>query len=130
MSEKIRVLIVDDSLDMRRILTTVFCYFAPDMEVIALADDGREGIRLTKEHHPDIVLMDVNLPGVDGITATRTLSQETPSSRVILMSSEVGPEELRRSRSAGAQHVFAKPIDSDELITSIRTIHRPVAVAV
>ncbi|MFZ5918474.1 MAG: response regulator [Chloroflexota bacterium] len=123
MPKKIRVLIVEDSLDMRAILQSSLYYLAPDVEVIAAATDGFQGIRMTKHFQPDVVLMDVNLPGIDGISATMTLQKETPRSKVILMSGEMEPDHLQRSRIAGAHHVFTKPIDCDALISTIRTLH-------
>lgn len=129
MSKKIRVLIVDDSLDIREILQSVIRFCAPDMEVIASAANGLEGIELTKEYQPDIVLMDINLPGIDGIAATKTITQEMPLSQIILMSGEAKPENIWRSRQAGARHLFTKPIDSEELLSTIRTIYEPAVCA-
>lgn len=123
MPSKIRVLIVDDSLDMRATLQSSLYYLAPDVEVIASAADGPQGIRMTKKYQPDIVLMDVNLPIIDGISATRTLGKITPSSKIILMSGQMEPDRLQQSQTSGARHVFTKPIDCDELISTIRTIY-------
>jgi CheY-like chemotaxis protein len=123
MPPKIRVLIVDDSLDMRATLQSSLYYLAPDVEVIASVADGSQGIRMTKKFHPDIVLMDVNLPDIDGITATRVLRQENPFPKIILMSGQPEPDHLERSRTAGARHLFTKPIDCDDLISTIRTVH-------
>jgi YesN/AraC family two-component response regulator len=123
MSKKIRVLIVEDSLDLREILQRLLRYRAPDVEVVAVAATGAEGIELTREYQPDVVLMDINLPGLDGIEVTKAVRQEVPSSQVILMSGQVGSEDLRRSRLAGARRLLLKPIDSNELISTIRTIY-------
>lgn len=123
MPPKIRVLIVDDSLDMRATLQSSLYYLAPDVEVIASAADGSQGIRMTKKFHPDVVLMDVNLPDIDGITATRVLRQQGPFPKVILMSGQLEPGSLERSKTAGAHHLFSKPIDCDDLISTIRTVH-------
>ncbi len=129
MSDKIRVLIVDDSLDLRLILEKFLHFHVPEVEVVALAENGTQAIELTKQHQPDIVLMDINLPDIDGITATQTIIQARPSSQIILMSGEENPETIHGSMQAGARRLFVKPIDSDELITTIRTIHTPCAGA-
>jgi CheY-like chemotaxis protein len=121
--EKIRVLIVDDSRDMRMILSRLLCYAAPDVEVVASASNGAEGVKQTKAHQPDIVLMDFNLPDIDGIAATRIISREVPLSQVIMMTAGGELECHQRSRSAGARQLLIKPIDSEELISAIRTIH-------
>jgi len=123
MPKKIRVLIVDDSLDMRAILQSSLYYLAPDVEVIAAATDGSQGIRMTQKYQPDIVLMDINLPIIDGISATKTLGQLIPSSKVILMSGQMEYDSLKRSKTAGARHMFTKPIDCDELISTIRNVY-------
>lgn len=121
--EKIRVLIVDDSTDVQVILEKLLFLCAPDIEVIGSASNGKEGIRQTREHQPDIVLMDMNLPDIDGVAATRVITQEVPLSQVIMISGGGGPESFRRSRSAGAHRLLVKPIDTDELVSIIRTIH-------
>ena len=122
--DKIRVLIVDDSLDVQMILGKLLFLFAPEVEVVASVGNGAEGIRQTREHQPDIVLMDVNLPDIDGVTATRVITQEAPLSKVIMMSAQEEPEYIRRSRSAGASRLLLKPIDSDELVATIRSVYR------
>jgi len=129
LSEKIRVVIIEDSLDLRDILHKLFRYRAPDIEVVASVASGMEGIELTKEYQPDIVLMDINLPGLNGIELTKTIRQEVPSSEIILMSGQVGPEDVRRSRLAGARHLLVKPMDGDALISTIRTICKTTAAA-
>jgi YesN/AraC family two-component response regulator len=129
MSKEIRVLIIEDSPDLRNILQKLLRYRAPDIEVVALAASGIEGIELTKKYQPDVVLMDINLPGLDGIEVTKTIRQEMPALQVILMSGQVEPDNLRRSMLAGARHVLVKPIDGDELISTIRTTYEPAAGA-
>src|SRR5438034_10847750 len=88
MSEPINVLIVDDiasTLDnLQKLLS-----FEPDIQVVGTAMNGKEGIEQAKKLAPDIVLMDVNMPIMDGIQATETLAQEVPNSPVIIMSVQV-----------------------------------------
>jgi len=122
--EKIRVLIVEDSVDVREYLQRLIHYLATDLEIVALASNGIQGIDLAREHQPDVVLMDINMPDLDGIAATQTLLQESPLSKVILMSGHVEPEYVKRSMQAGAHQLITKPINGDELISIIRSIYK------
>jgi len=95
MSEPIKVLIVDDiasTLDnLQKLLS-----FEPDIQVVGTAMNGKEGIEQAKKLAPDLVLMDVNMPIMDGIQATETLAQEVPTSPVIIMSVQGERDYLRR----------------------------------
>lgn len=130
--EKIRVLIVDDIPETRENLRKLL-YFETDIEVVAAAISGEEGIKLAQEHQPDIVLMDINMPGLDGIAATEAITQEVPFSQVIMMSVQGEADYLRRSMQAGARQFLIKPFSSDELVSTIRQVHelgarRPIRV--
>lgn len=130
--EKIRVLLVDDIPETRENLRKLL-YFETDIEVVAAATNGEEGIKLAKEFQPDIVLMDINMPGLDGIAATEAISQEVPFSQVIMMSVQGEADYLRRSMQAGARQFLIKPFSGDELVSTIRQVHglgirRPVSL--
>jgi pilus assembly protein CpaE len=120
--EKIRVLIVDDIPETRENLRKLL-YFETDIEVVAAATDGEEGIKLAKEYQPHVVLMDINMPGVDGISATEAITQEVPFSQVIMMSVQGEADYLRRSMLAGARQFLIKPFTGDELVSTIRRVH-------
>lgn len=131
--EKIRVLIVDDIPETRENLRKLL-YFETDIEVVAAATDGEEGIRLAKEYEPHVVLMDINMPGVDGIAATEAITQEVPFCQVVMMSVQGEADYLRRSMLAGARQFLIKPFTGDELVSTIRRVYelgarRPMAVA-
>jgi pilus assembly protein CpaE len=79
-AEKIRVLIVDDIAETRENVRKLL-QFEPDFEVVGAARTGREGIQLAQELSPDVVLMDINMPDIDGIAATETIREKSPSSR-------------------------------------------------
>jgi pilus assembly protein CpaE len=117
--EKIRVLIVDDIPETRENLRKLL-YFENDIEVVGAAISGEEGIQMAKELQPHIVLMDINMPGLDGITASEAISQEVPMAQVIMMSVQGEADYLRRSMLAGAREFLIKPFSSDELVSSIR----------
>jgi len=120
--EKIRVLIVDDIPETRENLRKLL-YFENDIEVVGAAISGEEGIQMAKELQPHIVLMDINMPGVDGITASEAISQEVPMAQVIMMSVQGEADYLRRSMLAGAREFLIKPFSSDELVSSIRRVY-------
>ena len=120
--EKIQVLIVDDIPETRENLRKLL-YFENDIEVVGAAVSGEEGIQMAKELQPHIVLMDINMPGVDGITASEAISQEVPTAQVIMMSVQGEADYLRRSMLAGAREFLIKPFSSDELVSSIRRVY-------
>ncbi|MFB0533958.1 MAG: response regulator [Anaerolineae bacterium] len=119
--EKIRVLIVDDIPETRENLRKLL-YFESDIEVVGAAISGEEGIQMAKELEPDIVLMDINMPGMDGITASEAICQEA-TSQVIMMSVQGDADYLRRSMLAGAREFLIKPFSSDELVSRIRRVY-------
>jgi len=120
--EKIRVLIVDDIPETRENLKKLL-YFETDIEVVGAATSGEEGIELAKQYQPHIVLMDINMPGMDGITASEAITQEVPFAQVIMMSVQSEADYLRRSMLAGARDFLTKPFTSDELISTIRRVY-------
>jgi pilus assembly protein CpaE len=120
--DKIGVLIVDDIPETRENLRKLL-YFENDIEVVAAASSGEEGIEFAKEHHPDIVLMDINMPGVDGISASEAIAREAPAAQVIMMSVQSEADYLRRSMLAGARDFLTKPFTADELISTIRRVY-------
>ncbi|HEV8656203.1 MAG TPA: response regulator [Candidatus Limnocylindria bacterium] len=120
--EKIRILIVDDIADTRENLAKLIG-FEPDMEVAATAGGGQEAVNLAKQHRPHVILMDINMPDMDGITATEIISNTVPESPIIMMSVQGEQDYLRRSMLAGAREFLVKPFSADELINSIRHVH-------
>ena len=120
--EKIRILIVDDISDTRENLTKLIG-FEPDMEVAGAASGGQEAVALAKKERPHVILMDINMPDMDGITATEIISNTVPESPIIMMSVQGEQDYLRRSMLAGAREFLVKPFSADELINSIRHVH-------
>ena len=119
----IRVLIVDDIPSTLENLQKLLS-FEDDIEVCGTAADGRKAIEETRRLQPDVVLMDVNMPVLDGIQATEILAQEVPGSPVIIMSVQGERDYLRRAMQAGAREFLIKPFSGDELIASIRRVHQ------
>jgi pilus assembly protein CpaE len=124
--EKIRILIVDDIPETRENLKKLL-YFESDIEVVGAATNGEEGIELAKQYRPHVVLMDINMPGMDGITASEAITQEVPFAQVIMMSVQSEADYLRRAMLAGARDFLTKPFTSDELISTIRRVHEMAA---
>jgi pilus assembly protein CpaE len=121
MSTRIKVLIVDDIPETRDHLSKLLG-FESDVEVIGAAAGGPEAIEMAAALRPDVILMDINMPGMDGITATEKLAAEVPTAAVIMMSVQGEADYLRRSMLAGAREFLVKPFSSDELTASIRQV--------
>jgi pilus assembly protein CpaE len=121
-AEKISILIVDDIADTRENLAKLIG-FEPDMRVAGLAGGGQEAVTLAKKERPNVILMDINMPDMDGITATEIISNTVPESPIIMMSVQGEQDYLRRSMLAGAREFLVKPFSADELINSIRHVH-------
>lgn len=118
----IRVIIVDDIPETRENLKKLLA-FEPDIEVIGTASNGREGLELAIAKKPNIILMDINMPDMDGITATQHINKEVPSAGVIIMSVQSEADYLRRAMLAGARDFLTKPIAGDELYATVRRVH-------
>lgn len=119
---KIRVLLVDDIAETRENLKKLI-FFEDDIEVVGTAGTGEEGIRIAKQLRPDVVIMDINMPGIDGITAAEILNRELPGVGIIMMSVQGEADYLRRSMLAGAREFLIKPPSVEQIITSIRRVH-------
>lgn len=119
----IRVLIVDDIAETRDNLEKLL-FFEKDIQVVAKASTGREAVALAKQHQPDVVLMDINMPDMDGIAATEAMLSQVPTVQVIMMSVQGEHDYLRRSMLAGAREFLTKPISAEELYHAIRHVYR------
>ena len=92
------------------------------MQVVGTALNGHDAIKMAHELMPDIVLMDINMPDLDGIETTERLTRELPSISVVMMSVQAEGDYLRRSMLAGARAYLVKPFDADELAESLRGV--------
>ncbi|KQV15838.1 MULTISPECIES: response regulator transcription factor [unclassified Kitasatospora] len=115
----IRVLLVDDQRLVRAGLR-MLCGSAADLEVVAEAGHGEDAVRFAAELRPDVVLMDLRMPGVDGATATRRILQERPDTRVVVLTTFDDDDHLYPALSAGACGFLAKDVTPDELLDGIR----------
>jgi DNA-binding NarL/FixJ family response regulator len=122
MKKKIRILIVDDHSLMRIGLMTSI-NVEPDMAVVAEASTGPQAVDMFHKHKPDVVLMDVRLPGADGGEVTARLCQQSPEARVIMLSTYDGHEDIFRCVQAGARSYLSKDVPLEELLHTIRVVH-------
>lgn len=117
--KKIRVLLVDDHEIVRRGLAGLL-KAEPDVEVAGEAGDGESAVSLARNIRPDVVIMDVCMPKMDGIQATRAIHQELPETKVIALSIIEGTESADAMREAGAVSYITKAGSSDAMISAIR----------
>ncbi len=117
--DKIRVLIVDDVADTQENVRKLL-QFEADVEVVGAARSGKEGIRLSQELDPDVILMDINMPDMDGISATASIRQKSPHIQVVILSVQGDQNYMRRAMLAGARDFLTKPPMGDELISAVR----------
>ncbi len=117
--EKIRVLIVDDIAETRENIRKLL-QFEADVEVVGAARNGQEAIEQAKETKPDVVLMDINMPDMDGITATERIRHTAPYTQIVILSVQGDPNYMRRAMLAGARDFLTKPPTIDELVSAIR----------
>lgn len=119
---KISILVVDDIAETRDNIKRLL-YFEPDMNVIGEAENGEVALRLSEKLLPDIVLMDINMPVLDGISATQQIAMSVPGAGIIIMSVQGEQEYLKKAMMAGAREYMIKPFSSDELAQTIRRVY-------
>lgn len=119
LGEKIRVLIVDDVSETRENVRKLL-QFESDVEVVGVARTGKEAIQISQDLQPDVVLMDINMPDMDGISATEAIRAKQPAVQVVILSVQGDQNYMRRAMLAGARDFLTKPPMGDELISAIR----------
>jgi pilus assembly protein CpaE len=127
MADKIKVMIVDDLRETRNSVSKML-QFDLDIEVVAEAENGVDAVSKATKLIPDVILMDVNMPDMDGITATKKISQSVPQCQIIIMSVQSDTPYMRKAMSAGARDFLMKPFSLDELHRSVHEVYdrRPV----
>ncbi len=119
---RIRLLLVDDHVVLRAGLANVLS-FEPGMQVVAQGSDGEAAIDLWRKHEPDVMLLDLCMPGIDGVETLQRLRREFPAARVLILTSSEAPEEVRHAIAAGACGYVTKTIHPAELMAAIRKVH-------
>jgi len=122
----IRLLIADDNAEFRRSVEMMVS-LENDIEVVSLARDGQEAVEMARSQQPDVAVIDVHMPKVDGLTAIRALANVSPTTVCMAMSYDGEREVLRQAMAAGAREYLIKPFNTDEFLNAIRrvAIHAP-----
>jgi DNA-binding NarL/FixJ family response regulator len=131
--ERIRVLVADDHPVVRTGLSAVIIEQS-DLELVAEAENGERAVALFREHQPDVVLMDLRMPVMDGVEAIRTITGEFPTARILALTTYEGDADIRRALEAGARGYLLKDMLLTEVISAVRAVRRgerviPIAVA-
>ena len=113
-NRKLRVLIADDVQETRR-STRLMLSMVDNVEVVAIASNGLQAVNMAREHHPDIVVLDINMPEIDGLSAFRQIAQIHPDTGCIVISAEKESTVLRDAMSMGIRDYLFKPFTVDEL---------------
>ena len=133
MSERIRILVAEDHL-VARVGVTTIVNMQTDMTVVAEASNGQQAVELYRQHVPDVALLDMRMPILDGVAAAKAIRGEFPGARMIALTTYGGDEDIRRALAAGVQAYLTKDVLHDELLKAIRAVHAgqtymPAAVA-
>jgi two-component system, NarL family, response regulator len=121
-AQPIRVLIVDDHFVVRVGLAAMI-ETQKDMTVVAKAENGNEAIALYEQHQPDVVVMDLRLPGMSGLEATVAIRERHPAARIVVLTTYDGDEDIYRALEAGAMAYLLKDSLHSELLDIIRRVH-------
>ncbi|MBI5948322.1 MAG: response regulator transcription factor [Chloroflexi bacterium] len=119
----IRILLVDDHAVIRQALRMLLESQA-ELEVVGDVENGREAVQAVEKLNPDVVLMDVVMPGLNGLEATRQIRRSSPGTRVVMLSGFVDEDQLLDSLRSGASGYIIKKSDVSELVLAIQTVHR------
>src|ERR1700752_2346661 len=122
MSEVFRIMIVEGHAVVRQGLVALL-RTVPDFSIVAEASDGRESIALFREHQPDITLMDLRLPQMNGVEAITSIRADFPQARIIVLTTFDGDEDIYRALQAGARGYLLKDMFFEELEDAIRKVH-------
>lgn len=119
MTSKIKVLIVDDHHETRENLYHML-QMTGDIDPVAHASTGIQALDMARLHQPDVILMDVNMPGVDGVAASQAILQHVPKAKIVMMSAQPKTDYQWGSMLIGASDFLTKPFSARELMESVR----------
>jgi DNA-binding NarL/FixJ family response regulator len=122
MNEPIRVLSVDDHSLVRKGIASILANEA-DIKLVGEASNGRMAVELFRKHHPDVTLMDLRMPEVDGIEATRQIRADSPEARIIALTSFDGDQDIYRALEAGVRGYLLKEMVHTDVLNAIRIVH-------
>jgi DNA-binding NarL/FixJ family response regulator len=121
-TETIKVLAVDDHPLVRKGIASILANEA-DMQLVGEAGSGREAVDLFRQHHPDVTLMDLRMPEMDGVQATQAIRKEFPEARIIALTSYDGDQDIYRALEAGVRGYMLKEMVHTDVLRAIRTVH-------
>jgi DNA-binding NarL/FixJ family response regulator len=119
---EIRVICVDDHPLVRKGIASIICN-EPDMKLVGEAGTGQDALALFRTHQPDVTLMDLRMPNVDGIEATKQIRAEFPDAKIIALTSFDGDQEIYRALEAGVRGYLLKEMVHSEVVRAIRLVH-------
>jgi DNA-binding NarL/FixJ family response regulator len=122
MSDPIRIMIVEDHSIVRQGLVALL-RTVPDFVIVAEAGDGRKAIEMYRQHQPDVTLMDLRLPQLNGVEAIGRIRLDYPHARIIVLTTFDGDEDIYRALQAGARGYLLKGMTTDELVEAIRSVY-------
>ena len=120
---RVRVMVVDDHAIVRQGISDVLAA-DEDIEIVALVASGEEAVSLAAKLHPDVALMDLSMPGMDGVEATRRMIGASPGVRVVMLTSFAEPEHVNDALDAGAVGYLLKDADADEIVRAVKAAGR------
>jgi two-component system, NarL family, response regulator len=120
--ETIKVLAVDDHPLVRKGIASIIAN-ETDMQLVGEAGSGREAVDLFRQHHPDVTLMDLRMPEMDGVQATQAIRKEFPEARIIALTSYDGDQDIYRALEAGVRGYMLKEMVHTDVLRAIRTVH-------
>lgn len=123
----IRVVMADDQRVVRDGLALIL-RLLPGIELLGAAADGVDALALVAAHHPDIALLDLRMPNLDGVEATRRIRQEHPTTQVVILTTYTDDESIRGALHAGARGFLTKDADADRIADALRRVHRGEAL--
>jgi two-component system NarL family response regulator len=118
----IRVIIADDHAVVRNGVATILAG-EPDIDVIAEAPDGKAAIALHARHRPDVLLVDLKMPGVDGVTVIESVRREAPGAVIVILTTYDTDDDIERGLRAGARGYLLKDVSAQELVDCVRSVH-------
>ncbi|MDB4898318.1 MAG: response regulator receiver [Gemmatimonadetes bacterium] len=121
--QPIRVLVADDHPVVRAGFAGVIAQHA-EFALVAEAADGQQAVALFREHRPDVVLMDLRMPRMDGVSAIRAIKAEFPDARILALTTYQGDVEIHRALDAGARGYLIKDMEMTDVLTAIHAVHR------
>jgi DNA-binding NarL/FixJ family response regulator len=121
-AKPIRVLCVDDHPLVRKGIASILAN-EKDMRLVAEGGDGRDAVELFRAYRPDVILMDLRMPGIDGIEATKTILRESPEARIIALTSYEGDQDIHRALAAGVWAYLLKESVHTDVLRAIRMVH-------